>query len=159
MITRRDLAIAALAAAVTLTAVSFAAGGTELLDSTAWQWRDLAPQKTDVGERRDVVRQPTRTLDELEMHVSTLNPHTASHAPHTHPNEEMVIVKEGTLRAHVNGVEIVVPAGGVLFFASLQPHAVQNIGDTPATYYVINWASPGTKTKKIPAPPSGAPAQ
>jgi hypothetical protein len=50
--------------------------------------------------------------------------------------------------------------GGVLFFASLQPHAVQNIGDTPATYYVINWASPGSKPrKKIPAPPSGAPAQ
>jgi quercetin dioxygenase-like cupin family protein len=159
MITRRDLASAALAAAFTLAAVSFAAGGNELLESTAWQWRDLEPRKTDVGERRDVVRQPTRTLDELEMHISTLNPHTASHAPHTHPNEEMVIVKDGTLRAHVNGVEIVVPAGGVLFFASQQPHAVQNVGDTPATYYVINWASPGTKTKKIPAPPSGAPAQ
>jgi hypothetical protein len=48
----------------------------------------------------------------------------------------------------------------VLFFASMQPHAVQNIGDKPATYYVINWASPGTKPrKKIPAPPSAAPAQ
>jgi uncharacterized cupin superfamily protein len=49
--------------------------------------------------------QPTRTLDELEMHITTLNPHTASHTPHTHPNEEMVIVKEGTLQAHVNGKE------------------------------------------------------
>jgi XRE family transcriptional regulator, regulator of sulfur utilization len=159
MITRRDLAAAALAAGLTLAAVSFADEAAGLLESTAWQWQALVPQKTDVGERREVVRQPTRTLDELEMHVTTLNPHTASHAPHTHPNEEMVIVKEGTLRAHVNGVEIVVPVGGVLFFASLQPHAVQNVGDTPATYYVINWASPGTKTKKIPPPPSGAPAQ
>jgi quercetin dioxygenase-like cupin family protein len=106
-----------------------------------------------------VVRQPTRTLDELEMHITTLNPHTASHPPHTHPNEEMVIVKEGTLQAHVNGKEIVVPAGGVLFYASMQPHAVQNIGDTPATYYVINWASPGMKTKKIPPTPAPATAQ
>ena len=63
-----------------------------------------------------MVRQPTRTLDELEMHITTLNPHTASHPPHTHPNEEMVIVKEGTLQAHVNGKEIVVRAGGVLFY-------------------------------------------
>ena len=62
-------------------------------------------------------------------------------------HEEMVIVKEGTLKAHVNGKEIVVPAGGILFFASLQPHAVTNIGDTPATYFVINWASPGSKKK------------
>jgi quercetin dioxygenase-like cupin family protein len=156
MITRRDLSIAALAAGITLAAVSFADVAARLLDSTAWQWSELGPKKTDVGERREVVRQPTRTLDELEIHVTTLNAHTASHPPHTHPNEEMVILKEGTLQAHVNGKEIIVPAGGVLFFASMQPHAVQNVGDTPATYYVINWASPGSGTKKqIPAPPSG----
>jgi quercetin dioxygenase-like cupin family protein len=160
MLTRRDFVIAALAAGSTIAAVSFAQSAAGLLDSTAWQWAQLTPKKTEVGERREVVQQPTRTLDELEMHITTLNAHTASHPPHTHPNEEMVIVKEGTLQAHVNGKEIVVAPGGVLFFASMQPHAVQNIGDTPATYYVINWASPGTKTrKKIPAPPSGAPAQ
>ena len=159
MLTRRDLAAAISAAAITLACVSVAQQPGGLLDSTAWQWQDLQAKKTDVGELRAVVRQPTRTLDELEMHITTLNPHTASHPPHTHPNEEMVIVKEGTLQAHVNGKEIVVGAGGVLFYASMQPHAVQNIGDTPATYYVINWASPGTKPKKIPPTPAPATAQ
>jgi quercetin dioxygenase-like cupin family protein len=108
-----------------------------------------------------VVRQPTRTLDELEVHITTLKPHTASHAPHTHPNEEMVIVKEGTLQAHVNGREIVVGPGSVLFFASLQPHAVQNVGDTPATYHVINWKSAATPRpdKKIPPTPAPSTAQ
>ena len=155
MITRRDLIAALTAAGITLACVSVAQESGGLLDSTAWKWQDLAPKKTDVGELRNVVRQPTRTLDELEMHITTLNPHTASHKPHTHPNEEMVIVKEGTLQAHVNGKEVVVGPGSVLFYASMQPHAVQNVGDTPATYFVINWASPGTKTKKIPTPPSG----
>ncbi|HET9863779.1 MAG TPA: cupin domain-containing protein [Steroidobacteraceae bacterium] len=159
MLTRRDLAAAALAAGITLGCVSLADEPAKLLDSTAWNWADMQPKKTDVGELRAVVREPTRTLDELEMHITTLNPHTASHAPHTHPNEEMVIVKEGTLRAHVNGQEIVVGPGSVLFFASMQPHAVQNVGDTAATYFVINWASPGSKTRHIPKPPSGAPAQ
>ena len=159
MLKRRDLITATIASTLTLACVSMAEQASSLLDSTAWQWADLTPAKTPVGERREVVRQPTRTLDELEMHVTTLNPHVASHPPHTHPNEEMVIVKEGTLKAHVNGREIVVPAGGILFFASMQPHAVQNIGDEPATYYVINWASPGTKTKQIPKPPSGPSAQ
>jgi XRE family transcriptional regulator, regulator of sulfur utilization len=159
MITRRDLSVAAIAAGLTLACVSFAEDAAGLLDSTAWQWSDLEPSKTEVGERRNVVQQPTRTLDELEMHITTLKPHTASHPPHTHPNEEMVIVKEGTLQAHVNGKEVVVGAGGILFYASMQPHAVQNIGAGPATYYVINWASPGTKTKKIPTPPAGAPTK
>jgi quercetin dioxygenase-like cupin family protein len=159
MVTRRDLVVAAVATTVSLACASVAQQSTGLLDSTAWLWSDLKPHKTEVGERREVVQQPTRTLDELEMHITTLNPRTTSHPPHTHPNEEMVIVKEGTLQAHVNGKEVVVPAGGVLFYASMQPHGVKNIGDTPATYFVINWASPGTRTKKIPAPPGGPAAQ
>jgi XRE family transcriptional regulator, regulator of sulfur utilization len=159
MITRRDLVAALVAAGITMACVSVAQESGGVLDSTAWKWQDMQAKKTDVGELRSVVRQPTRTLDELEMHITTLNPRTASHPPHTHPNEEMVIVKEGTLQAHVNGKEIVVGPGSVLFYASMQPHAVQNIGDTPATYFVINWASPGTKTKKIPTPPSGEAAK
>ena len=155
MITRRDIVAGMVAAGITLACVSVAQEPSKLLDSTAWKWEEMQPKKTEVGELRSVVRQPTRTLDELEMHITTLNPHTASHPPHTHPNEEMVIVKEGTLQAHVNGKEVVVGPGSVLFYASMQPHAVQNIGDTPATYFVINWASPGSKTKKIPTPPSG----
>jgi quercetin dioxygenase-like cupin family protein len=159
MITRRDIVAGLVAAGITLACVSVAQEPGRLLDSTAWKWDELKPTRTEVGELRAVVRQPTRTLDELEMHITTLNPHTASHKPHTHPNEEMVIVKEGTLQAHVNGKEVVVGPGSVLFYASMQPHAVQNIGDTPATYFVINWASPGSKTKHIPKPPTGPSAQ
>jgi quercetin dioxygenase-like cupin family protein len=159
MIKRRDLVVAALAASVTLACVTLADEPKKVLDSTAWKWEALVARKTDVGELRSVVRQPTRTLEELEMHITTLNPHTASHPPHTHPNEEMVIVKEGTLQAHVNGKEVVVGAGGVLFYASMQPHAVQNIGDAPATYYVINFATAETGKKKIPAKPAPATAQ
>jgi quercetin dioxygenase-like cupin family protein len=159
MITRRDLAAAAIAATVTLACVSMADEKRPLLDSTAWKWEDMAVKKTDVGELRSLVREPTRTLDELEMHITTLNPNTTSHPPHTHPNEEIVIVREGTLQAHVNGKEVVVGPGGILFYASMQPHGVKNIGDTPATYFVINWASPGSKKKEIPKPPSGPSAQ
>ena len=159
MFTRRDLLTAIIASGITLACVSVAQQPVKLLDSTAWKWEDMQVKKTDVGELRSVVREPTRTLDELEMHVTTLNPRTASHAPHTHPNEEMVIVREGTLQAHVNGKEVVVGPGSVLFFASMQPHAVQNIGDAPATYFVINWASPGTNKKQIPKKPSGPSTQ
>jgi XRE family transcriptional regulator, regulator of sulfur utilization len=159
MFTRRDSLVAAIAATITLACVSLAAEPDTQLDSTAWKWPDIAARDTDVGQYRHVVRQPTRTLQELEMHITTLKPHTSSHAPHTHANEELVIVKEGTLQAHVNGQEIVVGPGSVLFFASLQPHAVQNIGDTPATYHVINWKSAGNADKKIPPKPAPTTSQ
>ena len=154
MFKKRDLAIAIMASGFTLACVSLADEMRPVLDSTAWKWEDIAARDTDVGQYRHVVRQPTRTLDELEMHITTLKPRTASHAPHTHPNEEMVIVREGTLRAHVNGQEIVVGPGSVLFFASMQPHAVQNIGDTPATYHVINWKTGASGGKQIPPRPA-----
>ena len=158
---KRDLIVAAIAVSTTLACVSLADEAKAVLDSTAWKWEDIAARDTDVGQYRYVTRQPTRTLEELEMHITTLNPHKASHAPHTHPNEEMVIVKEGTLQAHVNGKEVVLGPGSVMFFASMQPHAVQNIGDRPATYHVINWktaATPGVD-KKIPARPAPSTAQ
>ena len=156
---KRDLIVAAIAVSTTLACVSLADEAKAVLDSTAWKWEDISARDTDVGQYRHVTRQPTRTLEELEMHITTLKPHMASHAPHTHPNEEMVIIKEGTLQAHVNGKEVVVGPGSVLFYASMQPHGVKNIGDTPATYFVINWASPGSKKKEIPKPPTGSSAQ
>jgi quercetin dioxygenase-like cupin family protein len=158
MLTRRDLLVAALAASLTLACVA-ATDKPAVLESTAWKWADIPARDTEVGQYRHVVRQPTRTLDELEMHITTLKPHTASHTPHTHPNEELVIVKEGTLQAHVNGQEIVVGPGSVLFFASMQPHAVQNVGDTPAIYHVINWKTPSDGIKKIPPTPAPSTAQ
>jgi quercetin dioxygenase-like cupin family protein len=158
MLTKRDFVAAAVAASLTVACVA-ATERSAPLESTAWKWPDVAARDTDVGQYRHVVRQPTRTLDELEMHITTLKPRTSSHAPHTHPNEELVIVKEGTLQAHVNGQEIVVGAGSVLFFASMQPHAVRNIGDTPATYHVINWKTASLTDKQVPRPPSPASAQ
>ena len=157
MLNKRDLVVAGFAAGLTLGCLAVADEERQLLDSTAWKWSDIPVRDTDVGQYRQVVRQPTRTLEELEMHITTLKPHTASHAPHTHPNEEMVIVKEGTLQAHVNGKEIVLGPGSVMFFASMQPHAVQNIGDTPATYHVINWKT--ASGKKIPAKPAPSTTQ
>jgi quercetin dioxygenase-like cupin family protein len=159
MLDKRDLIVAALTATATLACVSMAEEPKTQLDSTAWKWPDIAARDTEVGQYRHVVRQTTRTLAELEMHITTLKPRTSSHAPHTHPNEELVIVKEGTLQAHVNGQEIVVGPGSVLFFASNQPHAVQNIGDSPATYHVINWKTAATADKKLPARPAPSTTQ
>ena len=149
MITRRDSVVALIAVAVTLCGVAaFARSETPLMQSSVFEWNTIAEKKTDVGSVRQFFRAPTTTLDELECHVTTLNPGQTSHPPHKHPNEELVIIREGTVEVLSNGEWKKLGPGSVIFNASNQLHGLRNIGAGPATYHVINWASPGTLKNK-----------
>jgi XRE family transcriptional regulator, regulator of sulfur utilization len=143
MLRRRDLVVCALSSMATLLFASALRSETQVLSSRIIAWGEIQPRGTNVGEVRDFFRSRTATLDELEVHVTTLNPGERSHAPHQHVSEEVVIVKEGTLEAFANGETKVVGPGSVLFLASNQLHAVRNVGDGPVTYHVMSWSSPG----------------
>ena len=142
-LTRRDITVAAAAMLCTGAAAALAQGPARL-GPAVWDWSELEAKPTDVGAIRTLVRQPTATLDELEMHVTTLNPGLASHPPHTHPNEELVIIREGTVEVLNGGTWKRLGPGSVIFNASNSPHALRNVGTTPATYHVINWKTPAT---------------
>lgn len=144
MITRRDVFVASFAVVVTLGAVA-AQTQTSVMRSALFDWNAVAAKRTEVGAVRQFFRSPTATLDELELHVTTLNPGVSSHPPHRHPNEELVIIKEGTVEALVGGELKKAGPGSVIFNASNELHALKNTGTTPATYHVINWRSPGAQ--------------
>ena len=148
MITRRDLTVALLASALTLGGVAAASARADVLGSRVFDWRDLKVEPTKTGSTRKVVQQPTATLDELEIHVTTLNPGETPHAPHKHPDEELLIVQQGTVESLVNGELKRVGPGSVIFQAANQLHSIRNVGSTPATYHVIKWNSPGMLRKK-----------
>ena len=159
MITRRDLVIASLSLAAgaslgggALYGVASADSRPPALESTLFDWNTIPVQQTGIGQYRQLLRAPTATLDELEMHVTTLNPGQTSHAPHKHPNEEIVVLASGKLEVFSNGTTKVLGPGSVIFNASNQMHGVKNVGDVPATYHVINWTSTATPTGKAPAP-------
>jgi len=96
------------------------------------------------GSARKFFDAPTATLKRLECHVTTLNPGAASHPPHQHPEEELVIIREGTVESLVNGEWKRVGPGSVIFNACNVVHALRNVGDTPAVYHVIMWRSTTT---------------
>lgn len=145
MITKRDLAIAAGAVALTLAGVAVAqAPKPALLGPSVWRWDEIKSHPTDVGAYAQITRGPTATLDELEMHVTTLKPGLSSHAPHTHPNEELVIIREGEVEVLSGGVWKKVGPGGVVFNASNSSHALKNVGTTDAIYHVINFKTDKT---------------
>jgi quercetin dioxygenase-like cupin family protein len=114
-----------------------------VLSSTAVTWEEIQARGPAESRARQVFRNPTATLDELELHVTTLPPGQDSHPPHKHPDEEVIIIKQGTLEAMVNGVTRRVGPGSVIFQAADQLHGIRNVGDTPAVYHVIRWNSPG----------------
>lgn len=147
MPTRRDLAVAVLSIAATAGLIRVSSQSAGVLPSTAFEWSAVPVRDTKVGSSRQFVRSPTATLDELEIHVTTLNPGQTSHAPHQHPNEELLIVKEGTVEALVNGDWKRLGVGSVIFQASNQLHAIRNAGTGTATYHVVNWSSPGMLKK------------
>jgi quercetin dioxygenase-like cupin family protein len=136
--------VALFAAVVTLGAVA-ARTQTSVMRSSLFEWSAVPEKQTDVGALRQFFRSPTATLDELELHVTTLKPGLSSHPPHKHPNEELVIIKEGTVEALVGGELRKAGPGSVIFNASNELHSLKNIGTTPATYHVINWRSPGSQ--------------
>ena len=147
MLTRRDFKVALVTAVITLSGAGMMRAQPQVMGSRIFDWDSLKVEKTKVGERRDVVRLPTATLDELEMHITTLNAGQESHPPHQHAAEELIIIKEGMLESFVNGEYRKVGPGSVVFQASNQLHGIRNIGKVPATYHVIQWQSPGMLKK------------
>lgn len=143
MITKRDITVAMLTLGVAWGAMA-ATKNLDILSSSIFEWNDMNVKMTEVGAVRTVFRSKTATLDELECHITTLNPGESSHAPHKHQEEEIIIIKEGTVEALVNGQTRRVGPGSVIFQASNQMHAIKNVGSSPSTYHVFSWHSPGT---------------
>ena len=129
LITKRDLTVALVATVATLGVVAAAQQAPPAVQkSTTFDWNTMTSRTTEVGSVRQVIKLPTPTLNELEIHITTLKPGLASHAPHQHPNEEMLIVREGTVEALVNGQLKRVGPGSIIFQASNQLHNVKNVG-------------------------------
>jgi quercetin dioxygenase-like cupin family protein len=146
MITKRDVVVAAFTLAATY-GVSVIAQQKTPMHSSSFDWEAMTSKSTAYGTVRQLVRTPTVTLDELEMHVTTLNAGQTSHAPHQHPNEELIILREGTVEALVHGEWKKLGPGSIIFQASNELHGIKNVGTGPATYHVVNWRTPATPAK------------
>jgi quercetin dioxygenase-like cupin family protein len=117
------------------------------LPTTLFSAAELVARPSAVGDSTPIVRSPTGTLDEFEMHLTTLNPGQRPHAPHQHPYEELVILKEGTLEVTVKDKTMPMPAGSVLFLAPNEMHGWVNSGTTPAKYVIVTWKTPKSVAK------------
>jgi len=144
---RRELFTALAGSAIAGDALAFAEQSpisTPVMGSRVFDWNSLADQPNDHGSTRTVCNTPTATLENLEIHISTLKPGMMSHPPHKHPNEELIVIREGTIETLSNGEWIRVGPGSVIFNGSNQLHGFKNVGAEPAIYHVINFKTAAT---------------
>jgi mannose-6-phosphate isomerase-like protein (cupin superfamily) len=120
-----------------------------LQGSLTLSWEDIQSRNPG-GHRWQLLQAPTATLDELEMHVTEVAAGKASHEPHRHADEEIIVIKQGTFDVFQDGRITRVGPGGLVFHATNSLHNLKNVGEGPGVYHVIRWTSP--------RPPVAAPA-
>jgi uncharacterized cupin superfamily protein len=118
--------------------------GADKLTSAVYQWEKMKPTVVTNGVRRALFDGPTATVDKLHCHITTLNPGEVSSEPHLHLQEEIIIVKEGTIEAFFDGKTETATAGSVIFFNSHAVTRLRNVGQIPATYTVVYYLTPRT---------------
>ena len=114
------------------------------LPSAVFDWEKMPVIPTATGVRRALFDGPTTTADKLHCHITTLNPGQNSGEPRRHLQEEVIIVKEGSVEATVDGRTQTVGPGSVIFFAANAVTRLRNAGNTPATYTVVYYLTPLT---------------
>lgn len=75
-----------------------------------------------------------------------IDPGKTPHLPHTHVEEEVMVIESGTGEIFCDGKTTKVGPGSVMFTTPNASHGIVNTGKTPLTFYFVKWA-PKTATK------------
>ena len=112
----------------------------DTLVSNVYYWDKLEPKKEETRIRRQVLEGKTFALSYFEIHTSTLEPGKAPHPPHTHADQdELIIVKEGFLKVTIKDSSKILGPGSVAFAMPEEEHGFENGGSVQVTYFIIKY--------------------
>src|SRR5258705_3969191 len=107
------------------------------MPSAMYPFEKLPIRTPNNAQIRDVLKGKLATGESLEVHETTLLPGGAPHPPHHHVHSEMWLIREGTVELTINGTIYRLGAGSVGFVHSNDEHGIKNVGESPATYFVV----------------------
>jgi mannose-6-phosphate isomerase-like protein (cupin superfamily) len=120
--------------------VSADEAGTKLPDTVVFAPASLATSEAVDGCRVFThFNGPTDQLSGLCAGIALLDPGATPHPPHTHPEEEFLIVTAGTGEIECAGVTTQVGPGALMYCAGGTLHGITNTGKVPMTFYWSKW--------------------
>jgi quercetin dioxygenase-like cupin family protein len=112
--------------------------GNPLETSRAFQYEQMKPSSNANGsESRNFFTGTLATGESLSVHASVQPAGTAPPALHKIQHSELIVIQEGTVEYHHNGVVERAGPGSILYVKIGTEHFVANVGDGPAKYAVI----------------------
>jgi len=102
-------------------------------------WNLLKVSKTEKGESRNVFNRPTAMFNLFDAHATALNSGYASHPPHVHRQEELILMLTGSVQEHIGTGEFMANAGDCIYLSSGILHGPKNIAQQQTYYYAIQW--------------------
>ena len=108
------------------------------------------PNETKDAAQGKVTKQPfgdiciywegsTDQIESMTAGSLRLKAGMSPHAPHTHPEEEFMVIAEGTGDITVEGKVTKVGPGTMMYCAAGKSHGILNTGKTPLLFYFYKW--------------------
>ena len=105
------------------------------LDNCVNQFDSTKIVKTKVGYQYWFVDE--KFLDGRTLKMSVVAPHSATHDPHQHAEDEFFFVVEGTAEFYLNGKTIKAEPYASFYCPPNSVHGIRNVGETELKYLVI----------------------
>lgn len=112
------------------------------ITSGVYHWNDLAVKKEAQRESRKIAEGTTAEFSYFEIHATTQYKGAVPRPAHAQDSlEELIIIKEGTLKCTIGNTTATFGAGSVLLIPPHEMQTFENTGNGPVTYYVFMFRS------------------
>ena len=103
-------------------------------------WDSLVAKTENGRTRRQLLAGTSTHLNLFRVHATTLEPGATPNPPHPNKDaDELIIIKEGKVKITIENKSKVIEPGGVAVVLANEVHGLENVGDVPATYYVVRY--------------------
>lgn len=116
----------------------FAAGGNKIPNVTLPE-AQAKLTKEPFGDLRIYFDGPTDQIRSMTAGSLRLKAGMSPHPPHEHPEEEFMVITEGTGELFVDGKTTKVGPGSMMYCAANKSHGIKNTGKTPLLFYFYKW--------------------
>lgn len=102
-------------------------------------WNNVPVKSNARGFRRDYFDRATALCRRFEMHITTLQEGLASHDPHQHPHEEIILNLDNKTEMLIGDKKFKGAASDFYYLTSGILHGIKNDGKGPCSYFAFRF--------------------